>query len=194
MADVYASDLKEYDTALSLYEQVLKDYPESSEIGTVYKHLAMMQENRKLYDSALSYYNKAIEKLGTQPVVYEAWQGKTDVLVKTKQYGVAYDTLNKGAEVVSTDENKYVAMLTRAADLAENKLKNPALQTAALEKILLKYPQTRTAPEVIYQAAASYEKQEKTEQAVQLYKRLVINYPTEKYAAKAQKRLSKLEK
>ncbi len=193
-ADVYASDLKEYDTALSLYEQVLKQYPDSSETGTVYKHLALMQENRKEYASALAYYDKAINTLGTQPSVYEAWQGKADVLAKTKQYQAAYDSLVKGATVAESDEKTYVAMLNQAAGIAKKKLKNPALQTAALEKILSKYPQTHRAPEFLYEAASSYEKQGKSAQAIKLYKQLIIHYPTDKYASRAQGRLSKLEK
>lgn len=193
-ADVYASDLKEYDTALALYEQVLKDYPNSSEIGTVYTHMAMMQENRKMYEEALSYYDKAIEKMGTQPAVFEAWQGKADVLLKTKQYRAAYDTLVAGAEIVSAQETRYVSMLTQAAQIAQRKMKDGALQTAALEKILLKYPQTHTAPEVMFETAVAYEKQAKTDLAAQLYKRLVINYPMDKYAGRAQKRLAKIEK
>lgn len=193
-ADVYANDLKEYDMATALYEQVLKQYPTSSEIGIVYKHMAMMQENRKLYESALDYYDKAIEQLGTEASAYEAWQGKADVLIKTKEYGAAYDTLVKGAEVFAADENKYVDMLTQAAQVGAKRLKNPGLQTAALEKILSAYPQTRSAPELMYEAAGSYEKQEKTPRAIALYKQLVITYPTDKYATRAQKRLNKLEK
>lgn len=193
-ADVYAGDLKEYEMATALYEQVLKQYPTSSEIGIVYKHMALMQENRKEYASALGYYDKAIVELGEQPIAYEAWQGKADVLIKMKEYGGAYDTLVKGSDLFKSDETKYVSMLTQAAEVGSKRLKNPALQTAALEKILATYSQTRYAPELMYEAAGSYEKQGKTKEAEQLYRRLIINYSTDKYGAKAQKRLDKLEK
>jgi len=192
-ADVYASDLKEYEVAMGLYEQVLKQYPSSAEHGIVYKHLAMMQENRKEYESSLAYYEKAIAALDKKPEVVEAWQGKADVLIKTKEYRSAYDTLLKGAET-TTNETAYVNMLSQAADLAERRLKEPALETAAIEKILLVYPQTHKAPELMYKAAACYEKQGKKNQAIELYKRLIIHYPTEKYASKAQGRLERLEK
>ena len=194
MADVYAFGLADYDTAVALYNQVLKEYPNSAEIGIVYKHLAVVSENQKQYDSALAYYDKAIEQLGTQPSAFEAWQGKADVLGKTKDYQAQYNALLEGADVFLKDENKYVSFLGQAEKVAQKRLKNPALQAAALEKILLVYPQSHRAPEFSYALAQSYEKQGDTAQALQLYKQLIIHHPTDKYAGRAQGRLRKLEK
>ena len=99
MADVYAFGLKDYETAIMLYNQVLKEYPGSAETGVVYKHLAVVAENQKQYDNALKYYDKAIAQLGAQATAFEAWQGKADVLGKTKEYQAQYNTLVKGADV-----------------------------------------------------------------------------------------------
>ncbi len=193
-ADVHAGDIKDYDTAVALYNQVLKQYPDSNERGVVYKHLAVMEENRKNYAAALAYYEKAIADLGVVPAAYEAWLGKADVLIKTKDYQAAYQTQVKAAELFSSEEDKYVRALRAAADTAQRRLKDPALQASALEKIMLSYPKTQNAPEILYDTAYAYEKQGKDAQAVQTYKRLIINYPTDKYANRAQGRLSKLEK
>lgn len=193
-ADVYAADLKDYETASALYNQVLKEYPQSSEKGIVYKHIAVMEENRKDYAQALAYYDKAITELGGQSAAFEAWQGKADVLAKTKEYQAAYDTFVQGAGIFAAEESNYVTLLAQAAEMAARRLKNPALETAALEKILLAYPQTSRAPEFLYQAGQSYEKQGKPANAVEVYKQLVVRYPTEKYASRAQGRLNKLEK
>lgn len=193
-ADVYGNELKEQDRAAVLYKQILKTYPDTSERGIIYKHLAILEENRKNYTAALENYNQAISHLGAQPSAYEAWQGKTDVLLKLKQYRAAYDNLVKGADVFAGDENKYVSMLSRAAEIMAKYFENPALETAALDKILLAYPQTHQAPQFMYQAAQAYEKQEKKEQAIDLYKRLILQYPTDKYASRAQRRLNKLMK
>ncbi len=193
-ADVYAGDLKQYEVAVALYNRVLKEYPNSNERGVVYKHLAVMEENRKDYDAALAYYEKAISDLGAQPAAYEAWRGKAEVLAKTKQYRAAYDTLLKTAEEFSADENKYVSSLTAAAELAERRLKDLPLQSAALEKIRLNFPQTHQAPEILYALGYSYEKQNKPAVAAQTYKQLIIHYPTDRYADRAQSRLGRLEK
>lgn len=193
-ADVYGGDLEDYETAIALYNQVLKQYPDSAEKGIVYKHMAVMEENRKDYGAALAYYQKAISELGAKPAAYEAWTGKADVLIKNKDYQAAYDTQIKTAELFASNEEKYVNALTSAAETAHRRLKDPAQQAAALDKILLVYPQTRTAPEVMYDLGYALEKQGKNAQAVATYKRLIINYPTDHYAGRAQSRMSKLEK
>lgn len=193
-ADVYAVDLQDYDTACAIYNQVLKQYPDSNERGVVYKHLAVMEENRKDYAAALAYYDKAIADLGSRPAAYDAWTGKADVLVKTKEYRQAYDTLVKASGVFAADEDHFVNALTRAAGVASRRLKDPALQAAALEKALLAYPQTQHAPELMYDQAYALEKQGKKTQAAETYKRLIIHYPTDKYADRAQSRLARLEK
>lgn len=193
-ADVYAMDLRDYETADALYNQVLRKYPNSAEQGIVYKHLGIMEENRKNYSLALGYYDKAITDLGAQPSAREAWIGKADVLMKTKAYQAAYDTLVRGAERFTGTESVYVPFLLRAADIAEGKLSNVAQKTAALEKIMLFYPQNPQAPEILYELGSAYEDQATTAQAIVVYKQLVINYPTDKYASRAQNRLKKLEK
>ncbi|MBQ7908350.1 MAG: tetratricopeptide repeat protein [Elusimicrobiaceae bacterium] len=193
-ADVYGGDLKDYETAVAIYNQVLKQYPDSAEKGIVYKHLAVMEENRKDYGAALAYYQRAITELGAKPAAYEAWTGKADVLIKNKEYQAAYDTQVKAAELFASNEEKYVSALTAAAETANRRLKDPAQQAAALDKILLVYPQTRTAPEVMYDLGYALEKQGKNSQAVATYKRLIINYPTDHYASRAQGRISRLEK
>ena len=193
-ADVYGGDLDDYETAITLYNQVLKQYPDSAEKGIVYKHMAVMEENRKDYGAALAYYQRAITELGAKPAAYEAWTGKADVLIKNKDFQAAYDTQVKTAELFASNEEKYVGALTAAAETAYRRLKDPAQQAAALDKILLVYPQTRTAPEVMYDLGYALEKQGKNSQAVATYKRLIINYPTDHYASRAQGRMSKLEK
>ena len=193
-ADVYAGDLEDYETAAALYAQVLKQYPDSNETGVVYKHLAVMEENRKDYAAAMGWYDKAIAALGQRPAAYEAWTGKADVLQKNKDYQAAYNTLLQAAELFKEDESKYVSALEQAAELAQRRLKNPSLRAGALEKVLLAYPAAQSAPRVLYDLGYTYEQMGKKAQAEETYKRLIINYPTDKYASRAQSRLSRLEK
>ena len=193
-ADVYAMDLRDYETADALYNLVLRKYPNHPEQGVVYKHLGIMEENRKNYALALGYYEKAITDLGVQPSAHEAWSGKADVLMKTKAYQAAYDTLVKGADKFIATQNVYVPFLLRAAKIAEDKLGNITEKTAALEKIMLIYPQNPQASEILYELGNAYEKQADTARAIAVYKQLVINYPTDKYASRAQSRLNRLEK
>ena len=153
-----------------------------------------MEENRKDYAAAMGWYDKAIAALGQRPAAYEAWTGKADVLQKNKDYQAAYNTLLQAAELFKEDESKYVSALEQAAELAQRRLKNPSLRAGALEKVLLAYPAAQSAPRVLYDLGYTYEQMGKNAQAEETYKRLIINYPTDKYASRAQSRLSRLEK
>ena len=104
------------------------------------------------------------------------------------------EVLLQAAELFKEDESKYVSALEQAAELAQRRLKNPSLRAGALEKVLLAYPAAQSAPRVLYDLGYTYEQMGKNAQAEETYKRLIINYPTDKYASRAQSRLSRLEK
>ena len=193
-ADVYADDLKDTQTATAMYNEVLKRYPDSVEVGVVYKHLGIMEENNKHFDNAIAYYNKAIEHLAGQPAAYGAMQGKADVYAKMKDYQSAYTMLLQTAETFKADESKYVATMLKAANVADRRLKDRSQKSVTLEKILLAYPQNQRAPEIMFELGYCYEKQGKNPQAAAMYKKLIISNPTDAYAGKAQSRLDRLEK
>ena len=193
-ADIYADDLKDPQTATAMYNQVLKNYPDSVEIGVVYKHLGIMEENNKNYENALAYYDKAIEMLQGKPAAYEAMTGKADVYAKMKDYQSAYNTLIQTADAFNKDEGKYVSTMLKAAEVADRRLKDRSQKSVTLEKILLAYPQTRNAPEIMFELGYCYEKQGKNVQAASTYKNLILAYPTDTFAEKAQGRLDRLNK
>lgn len=193
-ADVYADDLKDPQTATALYNEVLKNYPDSVEVGIVYKHLGIMEENNKNYEHALAYYEKAIQVMDGQPAAYEAMTGKADVYTKMKDYQSAYNTLIQTAEAFQEDEAKYVSTMLKASEMADRRLKDRSQKSVTLEKILLAYPQTRHAPEIMFELAYCYEKQGKNPQAAAIYKKLILAYPTDSFAEKAQSRLDRLNK
>lgn len=192
--DVYADNLRNYESALSIYTNVLKQFPESNEVGVVYKHMAIMEENRKNYNDALVDYNKAIEMLEGRPTAYEAWRGKADVYAKMKEYEAAYKTLEETAELFQEDESKYVDTLLAAAEMAGKRLKNPQKRSLSLEKIMLRYPKTQQAPHILFELGYTYEKSDRAAQAMDTYKNLIVSYPTDGYAKRGQDRLDRLEK
>lgn len=194
VGDVYADNLRDTETATAIYTSVLRQFPDSNEVGIVYKHMAIMDENNKNYESAVINYDKAAELLAGQEPAYEALRGKADVYLKTKDYQSAFDTLQAAAEAFRADEPKYADSMRKAAEVAQKRLKDGNLQTVTLEKILLAYPKTQHAPEIMYDLAYAYEKQGKAADAIGVYKKLIVSYPTDSYANKAQGRLSRLEK
>ena len=66
--------------------------------------------------------------------------------------------------------------------------------TQSLEKALFSHPNGSQAPQLMYDLGRAYEEQNRTGQAIEIYKKLIINYPTDKVASRAQGRLSRLEK
>lgn len=189
IGDIYADNLKDPETALQIYTRVLRQFPNSSETGIVYKHMAILDENRKQYDSALINYDKAIELLAASPAAYEAYRGKADVYVKTKNYEEAYQMLHKTAALFQADKEASSQTLLSAAKIADKHLRDPQKYTQSLEKALLLSP----TPSLMYELGQAYETQQPAK-AKEIYKRLVLKYPTDRLATKAQKRLTRLEK
>lgn len=193
VGDIYADNLKDTASALATYTQVLHEYPESNEVGIVYKHMATLDENNKQYDSAIINYSKAIEMLGNSSTAYEAYQGKADVYFKQKEYQKAYDTLQQTATVFATNETKATETLTKAANIAKKNLKDYSKYVQTLERELLTYPNNPSAPETMFKLGQGYEQLNKKTQAIDTYKKLIIKYPTHKLASRAQGRVNKLE-
>lgn len=194
VGDIYADNLKDTASATAAYTRVLREFTGSSETGIVYKHMAILDENNKQYDGALINYDKAIELLGATPAAYEAYRGKADVYVKTKNYESAYDTLQKTAALFGSDEAKSTSSLREAAKIAKKYLRDHTKYTQSLEKALLAHPAGPNAPQLMFDLGQAYEQAGKNVQAVETYKKLIINYPTDKLSSRAQGRLNKLLK
>lgn len=194
IGDIYADNLKDTANATAYYTRVLREFPGSSETGVVYKHMAILDENNKQFDSALINYDKSIELLGNTAASYESYRGKADVYVKTKNYGEAYNTLLKTANVFGSDEEKCTFSLLEAANVAKKRMRDQAKYMQALEKALVAHPAGPRAPQIMFDLASAYEQQGKKTQAVEMYKRLIINHPTNKLASRAQGRLDRLQK
>lgn len=194
IGDIYADNLKDTAAATAAYTRVLREFEGSSETGIVYKHMAILDENNKQYDGALINYDKAIELLGAAPAAYEAHRGKADVYVKTKNYTAAYDTLHKTAALFDADKEKSTSSLRKAAKIAKKHLRDQTKYIHSLEKALLAHPSGPNAPQFMFELGQAYETAGKNAQAVEMYKKLIINYPTDKLSSRAQGRLSKLTK
>ncbi len=194
IGDIYADNLKNTAAATEAYTTVLRLYPGSSETGIVYKHMAILDENNKQYDSALINYDKAIELLDNVPAVYEAYRGKADVYVKTKQYEPAYQTLHQAAQLTNIKPAQAADALVEAAKIARKKLKDDTKYIQSLEKAILLQPNGKDTPVWMYDVAAAYEKAGKTAQAQEVYKKLILQFPTSKYASSAQSGLTRLGK
>ncbi len=193
IGDIYADNLKNTAAATEAYTTVLRLYPNSSETGIVYKHMAILDENNKQYDSALINYDKAIELLGDAPAVYEAYRGKADVYEKTKQHENAYNVLHHAAELTSISKEQAADALAEAAKIAHKKLKDETKYVQSLEKAVLLAPNDPKTAQRMCEIGDSYTKQGKLANAQEMYKKLILQFPTSKYASSAQGKLTRLQ-
>ncbi|MBR4355046.1 MAG: tetratricopeptide repeat protein [Elusimicrobiaceae bacterium] len=194
IGDIYADNLKNTPAATEAYTRVLRLFPNSSETGIVYKHMAILDENNKQYDSALINYDKAIELLGPTPAAYEAYRGKADVCIKTKQYEEAYRILHQTAEFFQADKAKSAQALMQAATIARKQLRDDVKYVQSLQKAVLLQPTDSTTAPRLYELGQAYEKQGKTAAAQETYKKLILQFPTSSYTSSAQRRLNRLTK
>lgn len=198
LGDIYASELKDYDKAAYYYNNVLKNFPSSIEIGTTYHHIAIMNENQKVYTAAVENLTKASEiylKDAQKEKAYDAFLYKAELQnKKLKDYAGAVDTLNHTAELFKTDQNKFTECKAKAAEIYYSRLKDRYGELAAYESITANYPASEYAPKAAYRSGEIYESLGQTDKAKEVYQKLIINYPADNFATKAQKRIAKIEK
>ena len=196
--DIYASELKDYETARGYYNKVLNEFPNSVEIPTVYKHYAMLEANTKNYESAIEKAQNAYEgylKDGQKVEAYNALMFKAEVQEKNlKNYNSAVETLKTAAEILPNQEQYYVYAKQKEAQIQAKKLKDNYAERDVWEEIAIHFPNTENGVEALYRAAELTEKFGDTAKAKEKYNRAILNRPQSKVAVKAQKRLNSLDK
>jgi tetratricopeptide (TPR) repeat protein len=196
--DIYASELKDLEKAKSYYNQVLKDYPNSVEIPTVYKHLAFLEANEKSYESAIEKAQKAYEgylKDGQKLEAYNTLMFKAEVQEKNlKNYNAAVESLKTAAELMPAQEQYYVAAKQKEADIQGRKLKDNYAERNVLEEIAVRFPNTENGVNALYRSAEITEQLGEVAKAREKYQKVILNRPQSNTAVKAQKRITSVDK
>lgn len=196
--DVYASDLKNYEKAQSIYEQVLNDYPNSLERPTAYYHLALMEESQKQYNEALAHLGfaaKLYAEQGDRESLYDVLIFKAEIQEKRlKDYEGAAATLNQTAKIFASNKDSFEEVQFKLADLYRTKLKNPALERKAYEDLLKVYPTCAQADKALFEAASLAKEAGEYTIARNYLEKLIVNNPDSAYASKAQRQLNSLNK
>ncbi|MBO4707919.1 MAG: tetratricopeptide repeat protein [Elusimicrobiaceae bacterium] len=196
--DIYASELKDFEKAKDYYNKVLNDFPNSVEIPTVYKHLALLEADTKNYEVAMDEAQKAYEgylKDGQKLEAYNALMLKAEVQEKNlKNYTAAVKTLKVAAELMPAEERYYVQAKQKEAQIQAKKLKDNYSERTVMEEIAAHFPTTENGVQALYRAAELAEKFGDAEKAKNQYKQVILNRPQSKAAVKAQKRITKIEK
>ena len=196
--DVYASNLKDYEKAKSIYEQVLNYFPTSMERPTAYYHLAVMEESQKEYNEAISHLGfaaKLYKEQGDTDALYDVLLFKAEIQEKKlKDYEGAAQTLKEIAALFKNNEQKYIQTQLRLADLYTSKLKDSTAQRKAYEDIIRAYPNSKQADRAVFEVATLAKEAGEYQMAAAYLERLIVNNPSSEYAGKAQRQLNSINK
>lgn len=196
--DIYASEIRDYELAKEYYKRVLKEFPNSVEVPTVYKHLALLEAENRNYATAVENAQNAYEGYlqdGQKVRAYEALMFKAEVQEKDlRNYNDAVKTLQVAAEILRGEEPFFVEAKEREAYIQAKNLKDHYAERAVLEQIALEYPKTESGVQALYRVAELSEDFGETESAKEKYNQVILNRPQSKVAVKAQKRIKAIEK
>jgi TolA-binding protein len=192
LAKIYADDLKQYNTAINIYQSVADKFPNSEWAAKSLQSMADIAQRQKQYMLALEVYDRIIKTYPADEFAYEA------MTAKAKIYRKELDRPKKAINVykqINTDfkGDKGVDALMQAAEIAGSDLKDYNMQVSTYGVIAGSYPNHSNTPNVIYKMAYLYERQlDNPEKAIALYKKVISRYKGNSAAVQAQKRLDKL--
>ena len=196
--DIYASEIRDYKLAKEYYKRVLKEFPNSVEVPTVYKHLSLLEAENRNYATAIENAQKAYEGYlqdGQRVKAYESLMFKAEVQEKDlRNYNDAVKTLQSAAEILKEEEPFFVEAKEREAYIQAKNLKDHYAERAVLEQIALEYPKTESGVQALYRVAELSEDFGETESAKEKYNQVILNRPQSRVAVKAQKRIKAIEK
>lgn len=192
LGDIYAADYKDKEQAFIFYRRVIDEYPDSVELPTAYKHMAMVAQDMKDYDTALQVYDEIIEKYKNNDEALFSYEQKFNIYKITKKYNDAVNVLDAGFEAFSSDQEKGVKFLLQASNFTEIYIKDLHASTQYLIKILETYPSYYENPKLTYEVAQNYEKLKDFDSALVYYNKIISDYSLSGYFKKAQKRIKKI--
>ena len=196
--DIYASEIRDYKLAREYYKRVLKDFPNSVEVPTVYKHWALLEAENRNYATAVENAQNAYEgylKDGQNVKAYGALMFKAEVQEKDlKNYNAAVETLKVAADTLKDKEDYFVEAKQREAYIQARNLRDPYAERSVMEEIAAAYPKTENGVQALYRVAELTESFGENETAKEKYNQVILNRPQSKMAVKAQKRIKALEK
>lgn len=196
--DVYASNLKDYEKAKTIYEKVLNDFPTSLERPTAYYHLAVMEESQREYNEAvdhLGFAARLYQEQGDNDSLYDVLNFKAAIQEKKlKDYEGAAQTLKETSALFKNNEQKYIQTQLKLADLYNSKLRDNVSERKAYEDILRTYPNSKQADKAVFEIATLAKEAGEYQMAANYLERLIVNNPSSEYAGKAQRQLNSLNK
>lgn len=195
IASVLANNLKDYDQAIEIYQDVTNAHPGTAEAAQSYVRIGELSELRKKYALAVSVYDKIIALYPKTDSAFNAFTAKANIQRKSQSLPKeAYDTLNAQADMFK-GEVRVVPVLLLAVEVAKRDLKDFKLAANALDRVATEYPNSKEAPVALLDEGEIYaEHLGNKDKAKELYERVLGSYAGNSNAKTAQKRIDTLMK
>lgn len=194
MANLFADDLKRYEEAVGMYEEILADTPDSTHNGEILWRLALvLDEKLDNHSRAVQEYQNLVDRFPMSEHGVESLMKKAELHVnRLKQYEAGVKSYRQIVDRYPEDPRAAEA-LGLAADVYDKKMKDYRNAVQVYVEIAAKYPDHEDAAELLFKAAEIAEKRmNDTGIALELYQRVVDDYGTEKIAERARKKVESL--
>jgi TolA-binding protein len=188
LAVVLADELKEYDKAIKVFQDITVSLPGTDQAWAAYARLPELAEKQKMYQAAVGIYEEIIKLYPDKEEAYNAFVAEARVL---------REELEKPAEAVAVLErlaDKYkgeraIEALQLAAEIYRKDLKDSAGEVRMYDRIAAEYPADPQAPKALYAAGEVFEKSKTNDKAAEYYGKVIAKYADNSMAKKAQKRI-----
>jgi TolA-binding protein len=189
LGDVLANNLKEYDAAIVVYQDVAAAYPGTDEAWAAYVQLAKLSERQEKYELAVEIHEKIIALYPGKDAAYDSYNAEARILrEELSKFPEAVAVLGRLADAYKGE--KAVEALYLAAKIAKKDMKDLAAEVKIYDRIAGEYQQGSQAPKALFAAAEAYENAKDFDNAKKYYEKVSDQYPQDSLSAKAQKRMN----
>lgn len=190
LARTLDDNMREYDRAIAVYKDIAAGFPGTDQAWAAYMRLPELAEKQKQYKLAVETYEKVIELYPSEKEeVYSAYREEARVLRdRLDSYHEAVAVFNRIADVYPGERS--VTALTDAAEVCRKKLKDSACEVKSYERLAKDNPQSKEAPEALYEAGEIFFKDKNVDRARDYYQKILELYPASSVSKKAEKRVA----
>ncbi len=191
LGDVLANNLKDYDGAIAVYQDVAAAYPGTDEAWAAYVQLSKLPERQKKYALAVEMHEKIIALYPEKEAAYESYKAEARILrEEMSKYPEAIGVLNRLADKYK-GERAFEA-LWLAAKIAKKDIKDLAAEVKVYDRIAADYPADAQAPKALFAAAEAYKNAKDYENAKKYYGMVSDKYPEDSLSNKSKNRINSI--
>lgn len=193
LGGVLADDIKAYDKAIEVYQDVAASFPGTDEAWSAYTRLPALAERQKKYDLAVEIHERIIKLYPDKEEAYNSYKDEARVLrEELKKFPEAVAVLNRVADKYKG--GRAIGALLLAAEIYRKDLKNAEGEVKTYDRIAAEYEADPQAPKSLYAAGEVYEKEKQPDKAREYYQKVLDKYNADPMAKKAYSRLNALAK